>query len=232
MREAKDTMAALRTIIIRVVTGIVVLSIVSGTAESFMGLRAWAVEHGIVGAGSFLFPCIVDAFPLAAEGVLILAYIDRWKWKPRVVLWVVLTLGLAVSVALNVGSIHSTDNLTLATHGAFPVATWLSLVVGTVMFKRVMANKPAPVALAEEPDEPDVMDQPEPDQELDDELEYVSMQASLPDLKAAAEAFSADLEAGKVPGLNRIRTTLKVGHAKAPVIQAHLRELAAALARN
>lgn len=214
-----DTLTSLRTGIVRGVTAIVVTSTVASTIESYMGLRAWAIEHSIVGFGADIFPLFIDSFALAGEGVLILAYIDHWRTRARVVPWVILTLGLAVSVALNVGQIRSTDDLTLITHGTFPVAMWLSLLVGTVMFKRVIKNKPKP----DEDTAGEPADEPEP---VQDGLEYVPVPTIGKDLKVAAAAFEDQLKAGKVPGLNRIRTTLNVGHSKAPIIQAHLRELA------
>lgn len=207
-----DTLTLLRTWIVRAVTAIVVTSTVTSTVESYMGLRAWAAGHGMVGVGADIFPGFVDAFPLAAEGVLIIAYIDNWRGRARVLPWVVLTAGLAVSVALNVGHIHTSDAWTQATNGTPPVATWLSLLVGTAMFKRITANRPAPVEAGSE--------------EEADEMEYVPVPATGPDLQAAADAFADDIARGTVPGLNRIRTTLRVGHGKAPIIQAHLRELA------
>lgn len=213
-----DLLDRLRTGIVRGVTAIVATSTVASTIESYMGLRAWAIEHSIIGLGADIYPLFIDSFPLAAEGVLILAYIDHWRTRARVVPWTILTLGLAVSVALNVGQIRSTDVWTLITHGTFPIAMWLSLLVGTVMFKRVIRNKPQPVeVVAEEPETP--VD------ELDDELEYIPMPASGPDLKAAAAAFEGHIRDGKVPGRNLIRSTLHVGHDKAPIIQAHLRDL-------
>ena len=207
-----DIMARLRGFIVQAVTTIVVLSTVASTIESYMGLRAWAAEHAIVGLGADIFPLFIDSFPLAAEGVLIVAYIDRWKGRARVLPWVVLTFGLAVSVALNVGQIHSTDEYTLGTHGTFPLATWLSLLVGTAMFKRIMANKPKPVTELDE---------------TDDEMEYVVVPAIGPDLKAAEAAFDEHIKVGRVPGLNLIRREVHVGPAKATIIKAHLSKLAA-----
>lgn len=215
--DLMDILARIRAWIIRAVTVINVISTVTSTAESYMGLRAWAAGHGMVGFGAGIFPGFIDAFPLAAEGVLIIAYIDHWRGRARVLMWLVLTGGLAVSVGLNVGHIHTTDMWTLVTNGVPPVATWLSLLVGTAMFKRIMANRPVPDVV------PDVVPEPEP---VVDDTEYVSVSASGPDLQAAAAAFADDLSTGRVPGLNRIRTALGVGHTKAPVIQAYLRELA------
>lgn len=198
----------LRTGIIRGITGIVVTSTATSTVESYMGLRAWAAQHGDVGLGSYIFPGFIDAFPLAAEAALILAYLDHWKTRSRVLLWVILTTGLVVSVGLNVGHIYreSTDPWTWVTNGSAPVATWLSLVVGTQVFKRTMANKPA-------------------DDDQDEEMELATAHDISDDVRKAQDIFHKDLAAGKVPGLNRIRKHVRVGHDKAPRIQKQLEAL-------
>ena len=43
--------------------------------------------------------------------------------------------------------------------------------------------------------------------------------------QAAAELFAADLEAGRIPGIRRIRTGLHVGQDQARQVQAYLRTL-------
>lgn len=201
--EGSQIVARLRQGIVRGVTAIIVVSTVTSTVMSFMGLRAWAAGHGMIGAGSFIFPGFIDAFPLAAEGVLILAYIDHWTTRSRVLPWVVLVAGMAASVALNVGHMHTTDVLTQITIGLPPVATALSLWVGTSMFKRVLANKPA------------------------DADELVPVDDGL-DLVRLAKVFAADIKAGVVPGRNKIRSLMKpCGHGNARKYQDHLRELVA-----
>jgi hypothetical protein len=221
-----DIYPRLRTWLVRVVAGIMALSTAASTIESYMGLRAWAAGHGYVGAGSYIFPGFIDAFPLAAECVLIIAYIDGWKGRARVMPWCVLTGGLVVSVGLQVGQVVSPDVWTKSTHGTPPMAAWLSLLVGMAMFKRVMANRPEAVPEAE------IVSDAEPlaewERELLEDPDELEPVATGPDFELAAETFADDLKAGRVPGLNRIRSTMHVGHRAAPQIQSHLRELAGA----
>lgn len=226
-----DIYLRLRAGLVRAVSVIMALSTVASEVESYMGLRAWAVGHGVIGAGSYIFPGFIDAFPLAAEGVLILAYIDHWPTRARRMPWTVLTGGLVLTVGLQVGQVTSPDFWTKFTHGLAPVAAWLSLLTGMAMFKRVMANRPAEVVV--EVPLPEFGTEPLADWERElildgkdapeDELELVK---TGPNLKLAAERFADDLAAGRVPGLNRIRATCHVGHTNAPKIQSHLRELA------
>lgn len=229
-----DILLTLRTWAVRSVAALVVISTCTSTAESYMGLRDWALVHGWPGGGSYLFPGFIDVFPLIGELVLFVAMVEGWPRKSKIVPWVAITGGLVLSVALNTGHLISADINTKITQGMPPVASWISLVVGMAMFELVMANRTvAEPGLAEEPavvldqDEtlkvPDQDAHDEPDDahdEPDDELETPATK-----LDAAIAAFEADLKIGRVPGLNRIRQTVHCGHKNAQLTQDRLKEL-------
>lgn len=226
-----DILLRLRTYAVRAAAGIVVVAAGTSTTESYMGLRSWALAHGTIGAGSWIFPGMIDTFPLLGEIMLFVAMIDRWSWKAKVLPWLVITGGLVVSVALNTGHLISADVYTKLTQGLPPVAAWVSLVTGMVMFELIMRNRPVLAEVVSEVIEelPKPEPAPEPDTQdeeqnaPDDELHIVRTPG--PDLHRAALVFAKDLQLGRVPGLNRIRATVHCGHKNAPIIQKHLEEM-------
>lgn len=228
-----DILMKLRGWALRIVAALVIVATAASIGDSYLGLLDWALGHGYTGISAYLFPGFIDAFPLAGEITLFVAMIDHWDKTARVYPWVAIVSGLVVSVAANVGHVHTTDVLTKGTQGLPPVAAWMSLVVGLGLLKRIMANRPEPEAEPVADAEPladwelELLEEPqdEPHDELDNELENL-LDKTGPDLEKAAKTFAADLEAGRVPGLNRIRAVCHVGHKNAPVIQSHLRELA------
>ena len=209
----------IRAYAVRMAAGVVVVINATGTLESFMGLRAWAQGHELVGAGGYLFPLFIDTFPLLAEVALFVGLLDGWRWKAKAVPAVVITAGVVLSVALQVGVSTSPDWATRATHGMAPVAAWLSLVIGTLMFELIVANKPKAV--------PDAVHVPVPEDTVPIPVP-VPVPVAIPgglDLAAAAEAFREDIDRGRVPGVNRIRKTLHVGHGAAAIVSAHFNAL-------
>lgn len=227
----EDLLSKIRARAIQAAAGVVVIINATSTAASFMGLRAWAQGHELVGAGGYLFPLFIDTFPLLAEVALFVGLLDGWRFRAKAVPWSVITAGVILSVALQVGVSTSPDWATRATHGLAPVAAWLSLVVGTVMFELIMKN--ARPAIAEETPEVEAVDAvTEPIPVVPDEEEQQVPDTGLvprPVLLAAAEEFKDDLVRGHVPGVLRIRKSMHVGHTKAPHIQDYLRGLATPL---
>lgn len=217
-----DFLLRLRKYAVRTAAGLVVVSTTTSTVESYMGLRAWALAHGTLGAGSFIFPGMIDTFPLLGEIALFIGLLGNWRWTAKILPWAVITCGLLVSVGLNVGHLHSADIYTKITQGMPPVAAFMSLVVGIAMFELIMKHpvpEPEPVEDVAE-DEPldDVrQDQDEPP---GDELEVQKTKVD-----AAIAAFEADLAVGRLPGLNRIRQTVHCGHKNAQLTQDRLKDL-------
>jgi len=76
-------------------------------AESYRGLFDWAREHGLSGLWAAAWPLQLDTFIAVGELALFVALADRWTVRSRIGAWAVTLLGLAASVAGNVGHVHS-----------------------------------------------------------------------------------------------------------------------------
>ena len=188
------------------ISELVAASLVS-FAESYRGLYDWAGEHSLSGTWAAIWPLQVDVFIAVGELALFVALADAWQRRSRIGAWAVTLAGLAVSVAGNVGHVHghsATDRLTAAVP---PLAAAAALAVGLGVLKRVVEHHhqaAVPGAV------------PEPGTDL---------AALNGHAHAAAELFAADLEAGQVPGIRRIRAEMHVGQPTAQQVQAYLRTL-------
>jgi lysylphosphatidylglycerol synthetase-like protein (DUF2156 family) len=108
--------------------------------ESYRGLYEWALRHGLTGFWAAAFPLQVDVFIVVGELVLLVAMIDRWSWRERAGAWLVALLGLAVSVAGNIGHIAAHDAQSRGTAAIPPVAAFAALWLGLTVLKRVLAR--------------------------------------------------------------------------------------------
>jgi lysylphosphatidylglycerol synthetase-like protein (DUF2156 family) len=79
-------------------------------------------------------------FIIVGELVLLVAMIDRWGWRERLGAWAVALLGLAVSVAGNIGHIAAHDAQSRGTAAIPPVAAFAALWLGLTVLKRVIAR--------------------------------------------------------------------------------------------
>jgi len=71
-------------------------------AESFHGLRNWAMAHGVDrGWTANFWPLQVDTFIVAGELGLLLSAFYLWPKRVRVLCWTITIVGLVVSVAAN-----------------------------------------------------------------------------------------------------------------------------------
>jgi hypothetical protein len=71
-------------------------------AESFHGLRNWAMAHGVNrGWTADFWPLQVDVFIVAGELGLLLSAFYRWPKRVRGLCWTITIVGLVVSVAAN-----------------------------------------------------------------------------------------------------------------------------------
>ena len=109
-------------------------------AESYRGLFLWASHHGLRGAWAVAWPLQVDVFIAVGELALFVALADRWEVRSRVAAWGVTVLGLAASVAGNVGHITGTDVASRVTAAVPPLAAAAALTVGLGVLKRVVAK--------------------------------------------------------------------------------------------
>ena len=168
-------------------------------AESYRGLWLWAQHHGLHGVWAVAWPLQIDTFIGVGELALFVALADSWPARSRVAAWGVTVLGLAVSVAGNVGHVAGHSLTSRGTAAVPPLAAAAALAVGLGVLKRVVA--------ARTPDVPG-------------ELAALNGHAA-----QAAGLFAADIEAGRVPGIRAIRSGLHVGQDKATEVQAYLRTL-------
>jgi hypothetical protein len=174
-------------------------------AESYRGLYEWAGHHGLGGFWEAAFPLQVDVFIAVGELALFVALIDGWRARDRAGAWLVTIAGLTVSVAGNVGHVASHRFTDRGTAAIPPLAAAFALAVGLGVLKRVVQKRAFPGA----PEVP-----PDP----------AAVRVMLNGQAGRAERmFRDDIAAGRVPGIRRIMTGLKVGDEKARLIQQHLR---------
>jgi hypothetical protein len=114
--------------------------------ESYRGLYLWAREHGLAGAWAVIWPLQVDVFIAVGELALFVAILDHWQARSRSAAWTVTGIGLAVSVAGNVGHVAGHSAATRVTAAIPPIAAAAALAVGLGVLKRIMENHPAPPA--------------------------------------------------------------------------------------
>jgi hypothetical protein len=122
------------------ITVLVAAATATSFAESYRGLYDWAAGHGLSGPWAVIWPLQVDVFIAVGELALFVALADRWSARSRVAAWVVVSAGLAVSVAGNVGHVmggSAADRLTAAVP---PLAAAAALSVGLGVLKRVVAQ--------------------------------------------------------------------------------------------
>jgi hypothetical protein len=175
-------------------------------AESYRGLYDWSHEHGLSGLWSAVWPLQVDVFIAVGELALFVALADSWRTRSRAGAWLVTLGGLAVSVAGNVGHVHSSVLTNRATAAVPPLAAAAALAVGLGVLKRVVgAHRSAP-----HPAVP---------------MHLTNGHGGPEGGPEAAERFAAELAAGDVPSIRRIRAELHCGQPRASEVQAYLEAL-------
>jgi hypothetical protein len=132
---------------------IAILASANALAHSYAGLYDWALHHRLSGWQAMSWPAEIDVFLAVGELALYVAFLDGWPARQRVWPWTTALIGLAVSIAGNVGHNHPApgqpvilaDRLTAATS---PVAAFAGLTVGLLVLKmtrqRRFASAPEP----------------------------------------------------------------------------------------
>src|SRR5450756_1976133 len=105
------------------------------------GLFEWAQSHGLSGFWAAAFPLQVDLFIVVGELVLFVAMLDHWGHRDRAGAWLVALLGLAVSIAGNVGPIHAHDLQSRGTAAVPPIAAFGALWLGLGVLKRILRRR-------------------------------------------------------------------------------------------
>ena len=119
---------------------IAILASVNALAHSYAGLYEWAVHHRLTGWQATSWPAEIDVFLAVGELALYVAYLDGWPARWRIWPWAMALIGLAVSMAGNIGHIQAkpgqpvilADRLTAATS---PLAAFAGLSVGLLVLK-------------------------------------------------------------------------------------------------
>jgi hypothetical protein len=119
---------------------IALLASANALAHSYAGLYDWAVHHRLTGWQAMSWPAEIDVFLAVGELALYVAYLDGWPARQQIWPWTTALVGLAVSIAGNVGHIQAqpgqpvilADRLTAATS---PVAAFAGLTVGLLVLK-------------------------------------------------------------------------------------------------
>jgi hypothetical protein len=119
---------------------IAILASVNALAHSYAGLYGWAAHHRLAGWQAMSWPAEIDVFLAIGELALYVAYLDGWPARQRIWPWTTALIGLAVSIAGNIGHIQAepghpvilADRLTAATS---PIAAFAGLTVGLLVLK-------------------------------------------------------------------------------------------------
>ncbi len=120
------------------IAGVITTASAASFAESYRGLWLWARHHGLGGFWAAAFPLQVDAFIVVGELSLFIAMTDRWRLRDRAGAWTVALLGLAVSVAGNIGHVDAAGIQTRGTAAVPPLAAFAALWVGLGVLKRTL----------------------------------------------------------------------------------------------
>ena len=127
-----------RRMALAVIALVLAAASVTALAESYRGLYLWASAHGLSGLWAAAWPLMVDTFLVVGELALFVGLVDRWPARARVPAWAITVAGLGVSVAGNIGHVHSHDVLIRATAAVPPIAAAAALAVGLGVLKRVV----------------------------------------------------------------------------------------------
>ena len=133
-----------RLVALTAIAVLVAAASVASFMESFRALYEWAREHGLSVHWSAVWPLQIDVFIAVGELALFVALIDGWQRRSRILPWVVVLGGLAVSVAGNVGHVGWLAPVAdKATAAVPPLAAAAALAVGLGVLKRVVEHRPA-----------------------------------------------------------------------------------------
>jgi hypothetical protein len=104
-----------RRVALAAITVLVVAASAASFGESYCALYLWACHHGLSGLWAVVWPLQVDTFIAVGELALFVALADDWSVRSRAAAWTVTLLGLAASVAGNIGHVAGHDLASRAT---------------------------------------------------------------------------------------------------------------------
>jgi hypothetical protein len=193
-------------------------------AESYRGLYLWAHEHGLAGLWAAAWPLQVDVFIAVGELALFVGLADAWPPRSRLAAWAVTVVGLAVSVAGNVGHVTGHSLTNHATAAVPPLAAAAALAVGLGVLKRVVRGhrQAAPRA---HPGRTRTGTGKRTRTRTRGTPSGRTRSASVTALDAERE-FMDELAAGAVPSIREVRARMHVGQDRARALREHLTRLA------
>lgn len=116
---------------------IVCAATVTGLVESYNGLYIWFATHGIAGFWADYAPLMVDSFTVVGELAIFAGISRHWEWKSRILPWLSAFVGIAASVAGNVGDKIGHALSWELTAAVPPLAGAFGIVIGLGVLKRV-----------------------------------------------------------------------------------------------
>jgi hypothetical protein len=125
-----NTLRRPRRAALAAITVLVVAASAASFSESYRGLYLWAHHHRLSGPWAVAWPLQIDVFIAVGELALFVALADAWSVRSRFAEWTVTLLGLAASVAGNVGHVAGHDLASRATAAVPPLAAAAALAVG------------------------------------------------------------------------------------------------------
>ena len=213
------------------IAAVIAAASLTSFAESYRGLYDWAREHGLSGLWAAAWPLQLDTFIATGELALFVALADRWAARSRAGAWAVTLLGLAASVAGNVGHVRShllADRMTAAVP---PLAAAAALAVGLGVLKRVVGAHPdtAPETPPQTAPAPGRQAHPEHTRGTATGRTRARSRNRARNAPVTGEdaerEFMAELAAGALPSLRQIRSRLHVGQDRARQLREHLESL-------
>ena len=183
--------------------------------ESYRGLWVWARHHGLSGFWSAAFPLQVDTFIIVGELALFVAMVDQWERRHKAGAWAVTLLGLAASVAGNIGHVAAHDLQSRGTAAVPPVAAFAAMWVGLSVLKRVIAR----TAWTMSDDDEIVHEESVPRVPLTVVPDVVASLVPSDAETAAAEALRATLAAGNPLSMNQLQTRFRLTRKEATEVR-------------
>lgn len=150
-----DLLAGARRAALWAITVLVTAADLMSFAGSYRGLLDWGLAHRLPLWESITFPFMVDVFIVVGELTVFVLVLEaararsvedfRHKLWHRLPGWGLALVGLAASVAGNVGDVWTAPVATRVTHAVPPLAAALSLAVALGMLKRIAMSYYRPV---------------------------------------------------------------------------------------
>jgi hypothetical protein len=137
-RELPRILRAPRMLALLVLSGCLVLTLVTSIAESWRDLYEWGRNHALSPFWANGVPLMVDTFIVVGEAALLVMAIDgirNWTLSARA--WAVFLFGLSVSLVGNVGHLRHANISTRGTSALPPLAAAISLSIALGMVKMI-----------------------------------------------------------------------------------------------